>query len=333
MNRTADGLLYIFCFSDNKESFFAEMRETRKLLLDLLTTALLGDEMAAEYLVCHLVSRVYLRSSDALTLGKFTLNLHGLPVAENFSKRLATLVQLLVCKSHFFTMSVDNFNKMTFVPKKDYHANRLISGLLQLPKHTHLILDETAMSDGQLSTDGLKNLTALGSLINWQKVEYDFNYHQIDFSTDVPCLVFSEGRSMLPNDAQVMLKPSTVDPAEIAERYKTIGANLSADLLGRIRKFLTVSRNLQFTVTEDVQGAVESDFVASRQNAGNRMTADDLHSMLVLSRLLSLSRGVSTMTADVWNDVKAMEAERRRRVEHLPNRARVNGPLAGAGMA
>ena len=27
-------------------------------------------------------------------------------------------------------------------------------------------------------------------------------YNQIEFSTDVPCLVLSEGRSMLPNDAQ-----------------------------------------------------------------------------------------------------------------------------------
>lgn len=99
-------------------------------------------------------------------------------------------------------MTVDNFNKMTFVPKKDFHANRLVSGLLQLPRHTHLVLDETAMSDGRLSPDGLKNLTALGNLINWQKVEYDFVYNQIEFTTDVPCLVLSEGRSMLPNDAQ-----------------------------------------------------------------------------------------------------------------------------------
>ena len=187
---------------EGKETFLSEMRASREILKKMLTTVLLGDAVAAEYLICHLISKVYIRSADMLTLGKFTLNLHGLPAAENYSKRLATLVQLLTCKSHFLPMTVDNFNKMTFVPKKDFHANRLVSGLLQLPRHTHLVLDETAMSDGRLSPDGLKNLTALGNLINWQKVEYDFVYNRIEFTTDVPCLVLSEGRSMLPHDAQ-----------------------------------------------------------------------------------------------------------------------------------
>jgi hypothetical protein len=39
---------------------------------------------------------------------------------------------------------------------------RLVSGVLQLPKGTHLILDETAMTDGQLSAKGVQNLTSLG---------------------------------------------------------------------------------------------------------------------------------------------------------------------------
>jgi hypothetical protein len=41
---------------------------------------------------------------------------------------------------------------------------RLVSGVLQLPKGTHLILDETAMTDGQLSARGVQNLTSLGAL-------------------------------------------------------------------------------------------------------------------------------------------------------------------------
>ena len=322
---------------ESKEGLLAEMRESRKVLKDLLTTALLGDEFAAEYLICHLVSMIYIRStSEALTLGKFSLNLHGLPKAENYSKRLATLVQLLTCRSHFLPMTVSTFNKTAFVPRKDYHANRLVSGLLQLPKHTHLILDETAMSDGQLMPEGVKNLTAVGHLINWQKLEYDFNYHQIEFYSDVPCLVLSEGRSMLPSDAQVMLQPKTSQSdvaSDIADRFRTIGAGLSVSVLERLRKYITLCRHMAFDVSDEVQDAVQKDFVESRQNPENRMTADDLHSMLVLSRLLSLSRAVGTMTAGVWNDVKEMEKERRRRVEHLPQRARVNGPLAGAGLA
>ena len=54
---------------------------------------------------------------------------------------------------------------------------------------------------------------------------------------------------------------------------------------------------MQFSVSDEVQAAVERDFVASRQQQQQgggegelRLTAEDLHSMLVLSRLLSLSR-------------------------------------------
>ena len=79
----------------------------------------------------------------------------------------------------------------------------MISGLLQLSTGTHLILDETAMNDGQLNQQGITNLTSLGHMVKTQSVDYDFGFHKLPFETDIPCLVLSEGRSMLPQDVQV----------------------------------------------------------------------------------------------------------------------------------
>lgn len=45
---------------------------------------------------------------------------------------------------------------------------------------------------------GVRNLTALGNLITWQKVDYDFSYHQMEFPCNINVLVTSEGRSLLP---------------------------------------------------------------------------------------------------------------------------------------
>ena len=53
-----------------------------------------------------------------------------------------------------FPMSLDNMNKMSFTPTKDYEANRLKSGILQLPDRCHLVLDETALQPGQLDVNG-----------------------------------------------------------------------------------------------------------------------------------------------------------------------------------
>jgi len=45
---------------------------------------------------------------------------------------------------------------------------------------------------------GVKNMTALGNLISWQKVEYDFCYHKQDFLANVAVLVLSEAKSFFP---------------------------------------------------------------------------------------------------------------------------------------
>lgn len=45
-------------------------------------------------------------------------------------------------------------NSMRLVPKKDYVANRLVSGALQLARNTTLFLDEMQLEQSQLDTSG-----------------------------------------------------------------------------------------------------------------------------------------------------------------------------------
>ena len=52
---------------------------------------------------------------------------------------------------------------------------------------------------------GVRNVTALGNLISWQKVDYDFNYHQMEFPCSINVLITSEGRSLLPVRTKVKL--------------------------------------------------------------------------------------------------------------------------------
>lgn len=51
-------------------------------------------------------------------------------------------------------MTIENMNHLKFIPHKDYTANRLVSGLLQLPSNTSLVIDETLLEQGQLDTAG-----------------------------------------------------------------------------------------------------------------------------------------------------------------------------------
>jgi len=301
------------------------LQEVAKVeLLTILTTCMLGDKLAAEYLLLHLISKVYLRK-DVLVLGKLSLNIHNMTNHEEWPRRLATLLSLLTTNSHYLPLTRETLDKSSFTPKKDFEANRLVSGTLQLPPATHLWLDETVMTDGQLTAPGLKNLTALGNLITWQKLEYDFKFQAMEYDTDIPCLVMSEGRSMLPSDMQIMVKPSNVEarPDLISKTFSEVGASLTVDLLDRVRQYITTCRLVEYTLTEQVMKAVQDDFVNMRQ-AEQGITVEDFHALLVLGRLISLSNGRNCLDPLDWEEAKRMEKERKERAATLPARGGAN---------
>jgi len=94
---------------------------------------------------------------------------------------------------------------------------------------------------------------------------------------------------------------------------------LSAPLLDRFRRYLVVCRHSTFEVSEAAQKAVEEDFVRLRAE-DQRVTAEDLHHLLVLARLLSLSAGAKELTGEAWTRAREMERERVGRMAHLPPR-------------
>lgn len=61
-------------------------------------------------------------------------------------------------------MSLANMNKLQFVPVKDYDANRLKAGVLQLPNRCQLVLDETALQPGQLDVEGNRSASLISTI-------------------------------------------------------------------------------------------------------------------------------------------------------------------------
>uniref|UniRef100_A0A672NVU6 Mini-chromosome maintenance complex-binding protein n=1 Tax=Sinocyclocheilus grahami TaxID=75366 RepID=A0A672NVU6_SINGR len=297
-------------------SFFFHLAE----LLTYLTHVLLGDSLAAEYLILHLISNVYSRQ-DVLPLGKFTLNLSGCPHSSPFTEHLYKVIQQLVPSSYRLCMSLHNMNNQRMVPRKDYTANRLLSGTLQLANNTSLFLDETQLEQGQLDATGVRNITALGNLISWQKVDYDFNYHQMEFSCNINVLITSEGRSLLPSDCQVHLRP-TLNPPNLEEYLSAVQVAQVPSQLNKYRIYLSVARAVNYTISDEITKAVEEDFVEMRKDDPQSMSAEDLHRLLDVARLLSLSHGQNTLSRDGWMKAKQLEALR---ISRTPQQKCVNG--------
>ena len=65
---------------------FPPLQEVAKVeLLTILTTYMLGDKLAAEYLLLHLISKVYLRKD---VLGKLSLNLQNMIIREESKSKV-----------------------------------------------------------------------------------------------------------------------------------------------------------------------------------------------------------------------------------------------------
>lgn len=175
--------------------------EIQKDLLKLLTQFMFGDEVAAHYILLHLLSNVYGRVAGEI-LGKFSVNLTcqliSKEVLVDHIKKFYNLIELLVPDSSYLPLTIENFNTKTFVPKKDYKTNRLQPGLLQLPKNAHLVLDETKLESGKLDQAGCLAVADLSELIRSQQINYDFQFYKIPFHTNIPIMIISEGKSLLP---------------------------------------------------------------------------------------------------------------------------------------
>ncbi|KAJ7566567.1 hypothetical protein O6H91_02G109100 [Diphasiastrum complanatum] len=273
------------------------VKQARQSLLQRLTSVLGGDCLAAEYLLIHLLSKVHARV-DPIAVGKLSLNFTGCNAEERcFAQNLAESIAALLPCSHFMPLYLESLNRALFSPKKDYQSNRLITGVLQLAEGTHLILDETALTTGQLNATGVQNVQSLKNLMEWQKVEYDFEFHKMEMPIDVPVLILSHAKSKL-------------FPADIIVPLRCTGnqSKLTHDEseLNKCRSYLTFVRELEHIIEPSLQKILEDDLVAARQE-DRSINTDTFHRWLSMARLMSVSFGEQKLTIEHWHKVKELE--------------------------
>jgi len=331
---TTDAVLF-----ENAKSKVLNLRQE---IVNCFQEMLLGDALAAEYLLMHLLSTIFMRK-DVTVLGKFSLNLMNIPmsvkssqnensenkeskmVPETFSTLFYKALSQFVTMSHCFKLTIDNLNKSNMIPCKDYNKNKLITGMLQLPDNFQFVIDETNLSAGELNAKGLMNFNSIKGIIETQRLGYDFNYHHQEFETKLRILTLSESKSILPSDVAIKIQ-SKIEKFD-SSSYDNVIFNLfgkkDSALLNNFRNYLTILSNLEYTIPENVQKIVEEDivnirkeFIASSSNKTNATSKekvidiDAIHNILIVARLQSLSYGNNELTINEWNTAKTLEFER-----------------------
>ena len=179
-----------------------------------------------------------------------------------------------------FPLSIDSLNKSNLIPNKDYNKDRLITGMLQLPNNFSLILDETVLNAGELAPKGLLNINSLKDIIRWQKINYDFSYHQQEFQTNMRILILSETKSILPVsflnkivsfffklislifgfkfDAQLKLKANVehFDADKYINYTNELISRIGSSLLNNIRKYFSILSQIDYKLNEPMQKVI-----------------------------------------------------------------------------
>ncbi|XP_074287149.1 mini-chromosome maintenance complex-binding protein [Silene latifolia] len=288
--------------SEPNPSLFKSIRDS---LLTHLTTVLGNDGVAAQFLLLHLLSRVHGRI-DAVAVGKLSLNLTGFSkeAASIFASPLTLTMKKLLPFTQHIPLTIEYLNTACLAPKKDYQANRLVPGVLQLAEGSHVIIDETQLQAGTLNSIGVENARSLKNLTELQKVEYDFQYYKMEMPADVQLLILSEGKSnLLPADLVLPFQPASTMSSETVDET----------VLQAWRWYLANLRLLDHTISPEMQLVVENDLVAAKQ-ADRSLGASDMSRLLSMGRLMSLSYGDTSLSAEHWQMVKEMERLRKERV-------------------
>ncbi|XP_029156263.1 mini-chromosome maintenance complex-binding protein [Nylanderia fulva] len=286
----------------------------------ILSQLLFGDHLAADYMICHLLSTIYMRR-DYFCLGTFPLNITNFPASKlkMFPKEFYNFLTLFVRKSHFLEVTLENLNELALIPKKDYECNRLTSGILQLSNNTHLVLDETGLTTGVLNVTGKTNYKALSDLVMFQKLDYDFKYYTMEYETDIPILIFSDVKSFIPCPVQVILNVDAESENVYSEIIEAAHQYLNDETrLANIRQYLEVFKHTDFVFNEEITKTIQDDFVEMR-SINKNFKADNLHSLMVFARLMSLSYGQTTLDIECWKKTVQLEMER---MSRLPQRER-----------
>ncbi|GFR39843.1 hypothetical protein Agub_g339 [Astrephomene gubernaculifera] len=223
-------------------------QQLRERALGLLRWALGGDAVAAEYVLLQLVARVAGRG-DPAALGQLALNLCRCPAAAAateapsaaagstpgpcgpvlaaerlgprgpgpLARALHAAVSSLVPLSAALPLTVEACNGVSWAPARDLSRERTAPSPLQLPPGTLLLLDETVMAPGQLSSRGVASMQALMAVARQQELMYDFETYQHPVPVDLPLIVMTQGRSLLRDSLRIRVPLNATQPFPSAE--------------------------------------------------------------------------------------------------------------------
>ena len=287
----------------------------RARIVRSLSSVLLGDTLAAEYLLCHIISHISNWISDDHCVGNMSLTLNlprAVTNAPNVVKHLTTVLEELLPSVAYVPIERKYLDSKRLFPKKNYETEVLESGDLQVMASTQVVLDETVLTSGQLKDNACRNMDAIQELISFQRMKFDFQFYVQPFKTDVPVLLVTQGKSLIKTSLVLNIQPDAQAAAAQAAAASSDADTEDMKELCRIYIGLARSTGVQFS--DEMATVIQNTWIQARHKEGKNAGQEELHFWVTLVKWVAASHGASAVTQEHWDQTMAMEQQRLARV-------------------
>lgn len=273
--------LYSPILKDPTPSF----HEIREKLLEFLS--LFFTPTTAEIIILWLVGKIRARVG-ALPIGTFSLNLTG--ANPEIASCVIQILGYLCSSLSFINLNCEELNKESLVPiLKDLEFK---TTPLSVVNETRIIINETTLKEGHLNEVGFKNLQYIQNLVETQTLTILYEIYEREIEVSYPILIISSTKSLLKNTNVC------IDIGDV----KSVDITPDQDLIDTLRLYVEIVRNNDFVLEgDDVQRYVESQII-ELMRADSRVNQLDLHLLLILNQLNSISHGATTFSKEIWNN-------------------------------
>lgn len=188
-----------------------------------------------------------------------------------------------------------------------------------------LVVDETRMTEGPVTTNAFRSMKALESVVKSQMLPIDFEYCPgIKIPTDICVVILSKSPSIVGENMIKTLSPTSLFPVGDGHHSRGDGMSVIDGFdASAARRWWAHCKIADASLEQQMVRDVEEDFVRARQGAPHTPAASpdtavppypvegsDFHNWLTLSRLLAVAEGKPTISAAQWSRIRQLESDR-----------------------
>lgn len=245
-----------------------------------------NDELAAEYLLCSIISNT---TSDAkLSHPNETLQLNLVYKTTSPSpESLIALLSRLLTRTVTVPFDIPTLNSNRLFPISN--EDQIVSGSLQLTSTTLVILNSMNMNEGTLNSLGIKNIQCLKSLIDDQTLLYQFPFNQFFLNLSLGFIVLSfQSKSFLEGFWNL---PIVIEKEnhEIVEEPDEVELQLWREYIQN-----SIQNLKSIKISDELSSKIQESFVDIRKGAKDLTEANERLSLQEFSNRLKLLKLVGT---------------------------------------